>query len=412
MMREPTKAEILVFEDDPSYAGLAETVLREAGYSTHWASTGLKALETIQDYQPRLVVLDIMMPGMDGVSLCRLIKSTPATKAVKVVINSSKGFKEERERVARAGADAFLEKFSEGNLLLERVRSLIGNPTGLQAQPAAALKVGFWGCHSEPDPANPPKGPYQTSCVYVQGKSVGVILDAGTGFPALLQRLTQTAPPQTLWLFLSHFHPDHVQGLRMLSPGALKGLILQVAFPSDLTVRAEEFLQSSFQRLGVQPNQIRMFQIQERTYQLAADFQLSTLYMNHPGATLGMSLELEGRKVVYCPANELSLDSGGALGDFQEKITMFCRRADFLIHDSRYSQEDYVKGKGEGYSTWAPVVDLAVRSGARKLALFHVDPRYDEPALKMMESQAQEKIRSEMTTLECVVARAGLVLEV
>src|SRR5262249_46104200 len=93
-----------------------------AGYTVEFASDGRKALERARELRPRIVVTEIMVPALDGLSLCREIKSDPSTAHAKVLIFSHL---HAEDRALEVGADAFLLKPFSENRLIETVEKLI-----------------------------------------------------------------------------------------------------------------------------------------------------------------------------------------------------------------------------------------------------------------------------------------------
>ena len=100
----------LVFDDDPLAAELMASVVREQGLSVEKFHTGAEAVQTIMSLMPKLVVLDIMMPGMDGLTICATLKADRRTAGIRVLVVSGKPFKEDQDDARQCGADAFLNK--------------------------------------------------------------------------------------------------------------------------------------------------------------------------------------------------------------------------------------------------------------------------------------------------------------
>jgi two-component system phosphate regulon response regulator PhoB len=116
---------VLVIEDEPDVAELLEYNLQSAGFETVVCSTGLDGIRMGQDAHPDIVLLDLMLPDMPGMQVCRTLKSLPATKDIPVVIVSARS--EEIDRVVgfEVGADDYVVKpYSVRELLLRLRRSL------------------------------------------------------------------------------------------------------------------------------------------------------------------------------------------------------------------------------------------------------------------------------------------------
>lgn len=120
--RSTRDARILVVEDDPTVLEVADTYLRAAGHLVDTATDGFAALAIMDETPPDLVVLDRMLPGIDGVEVCRRIR---AKSGVPVIILTALGSTENRIEGLEAGADDYVSKpFSPRELVL-RVESVL-----------------------------------------------------------------------------------------------------------------------------------------------------------------------------------------------------------------------------------------------------------------------------------------------
>lgn len=118
-------ARVLVVDDIPVNVKLLEAKLLVEYYEVITASDGPSALKLVEEQSPDIILLDVMMPGMDGYEVCRRIKSNPATSHVPVVMVTA--LNEVRDRVVglEAGADDFLTKPVNDVALFARIRSLV-----------------------------------------------------------------------------------------------------------------------------------------------------------------------------------------------------------------------------------------------------------------------------------------------
>jgi twitching motility two-component system response regulator PilH len=116
---------VLVVEDSVPQREMITELLRGIGLSVTVASDGLEALEQIQSQRPDMVVLDIVMPRMNGYELCRRIKADPSTQNMPVVMCSSKGEEFDRYWGMKQGADAYIAKPFQPTELVGTVKQLL-----------------------------------------------------------------------------------------------------------------------------------------------------------------------------------------------------------------------------------------------------------------------------------------------
>jgi len=116
---------VLIVDDIASSARLVERLLAPDGYTVRTASDGAEALRILRAAPPDLLLMDVMMPGVDGYQACRTIKQDPVTRLIPVVLVTSLDDTESRIRGIEAGADDFVSKPFNAPELRARVRSLM-----------------------------------------------------------------------------------------------------------------------------------------------------------------------------------------------------------------------------------------------------------------------------------------------
>jgi len=117
--------QILVVDDDPLMHRLFQHHLEKAGYQMASAKTGREALDLAARQPPHLIVMDIMMPDMDGLEALRELKRGDATKAIPVVVITANGHHVARKESEQSGASVFMTKPFSPTQLLSEVRKLV-----------------------------------------------------------------------------------------------------------------------------------------------------------------------------------------------------------------------------------------------------------------------------------------------
>jgi len=110
---------ILIVEDDPRQLRLIRDLLKLSGYVTIEATDGEKGVELAKAKKPDLILMDIMMPKMDGYTACREIKSDKATRAIPVVMLTSVDFQLNKDLAKDIGADGYITKPLDSQKLLD-----------------------------------------------------------------------------------------------------------------------------------------------------------------------------------------------------------------------------------------------------------------------------------------------------
>ncbi len=116
---------ILVIEDDPSALRFVQYALEQEGYQVLTAANGVKGLKMAQEEEPDLLVLDVLLPGMDGFEVCHRLKKEPATAKLHILMLSVKGRESDRNMGLTVGADQYLTKPTGPAELLASVRRLV-----------------------------------------------------------------------------------------------------------------------------------------------------------------------------------------------------------------------------------------------------------------------------------------------
>jgi two-component system phosphate regulon response regulator PhoB len=119
------KLRILVVEDEPAVAELLRVGLEAEGFEVLKAEDGLECLKKIRSQKPSLVILDVMLPRIDGFKVCRLLKFDKSTQDIPIILCSARSSDADRERGRHAGADHYVVKPFEKEDLLAIIKHLV-----------------------------------------------------------------------------------------------------------------------------------------------------------------------------------------------------------------------------------------------------------------------------------------------
>jgi DNA-binding response OmpR family regulator len=126
---------VLVVEDDPDIAELVGRYLEKAGFLVERIAAGRDALKAAQANPPDAIVLDLMLPQVDGLEICRTLRATEKTSAVPIIMVTARGEESERIVGLEIGADDYLAKPFSPNELVARVRALLRRVKRNSAEP-------------------------------------------------------------------------------------------------------------------------------------------------------------------------------------------------------------------------------------------------------------------------------------
>jgi DNA-binding response OmpR family regulator len=118
-------ARILIVDDEPNIVLSLEFLLQNEGYATATAHNGLEALQRAAAFRPQLVVLDVMLPVIDGFEVCRQLRADPLHAELRILLLTARGRAAEIERGVREGADMYMTKPFATRDLVATVRQLL-----------------------------------------------------------------------------------------------------------------------------------------------------------------------------------------------------------------------------------------------------------------------------------------------
>lgn len=121
-------AKILIVDDEPHIRSLLEQTLEpleDQGVEVLIAADGMEALALVRSRKPKLVFLDVMMPGMDGCDVCRAVKDEPELRGTCIVLLTAKGQEADKRRGAAAGADCYMTKPFNPREVVDKAREVL-----------------------------------------------------------------------------------------------------------------------------------------------------------------------------------------------------------------------------------------------------------------------------------------------
>jgi DNA-binding response OmpR family regulator len=125
----PQPAKILIVDDEPNIVLSLKFLMTRAGYSVRTAKDGEEALAEVAREQPDLMLLDVMMPKIDGFTVCTKIRESAHLQDVRIVMLTARGRDIEREKGLALGADDYITKPFSTKEALERVAALLAIPS-------------------------------------------------------------------------------------------------------------------------------------------------------------------------------------------------------------------------------------------------------------------------------------------
>jgi len=119
--------EILIVDDEPSIVVPIQFLMEQQGYNVLVAENGEDALDVIYKYKPDLILLDIMLPRIDGYEVCEIVRLNPEYRGIKIIFLTAKGREVEIAKGLSLGADAYITKPFSNTELIAKVKELLEN---------------------------------------------------------------------------------------------------------------------------------------------------------------------------------------------------------------------------------------------------------------------------------------------
>ncbi len=367
-----------IVDDSKSMIEMLRVPLIELGHEVMSETDSTLALSGILASKPECVVLDIMMPGVDGLTLCKQLRERPELRSLRIIMMSAKAYEQDRNRAMQLGANGYINKLAERDHMVDRVLDL--------AESRHTLR--FWGVRGTLPVPGPRSLKYggNTNCVTLELPTKTLfIFDAGTGIKGLSDALlAEKRSPVVGRIFISHPHWDHINALPFFAPLYMKGNKFEILGSSHAGISMEQMI--SAQMGGVYfPVTVKEFgadvryrDLNEGTYTVDG-VEVETLLLKHPGHCLGYRVNCGGQNVCYVSDNELYPASTQYHDEpFRQRLIQFIRGAKAVIADATYSDAEYPSKIHWGHSPVTEVATAAHEAGVDTLYLYHHDPDQDD----------------------------------
>lgn len=394
-----------VVDDDASTLLTVKYFLEEYGAHVKTSESSPEALEEIKQDKPELVILDLMMPEMDGLDMVRLLREDPELENLKIVIFSAKPYEHDKQRALSFGADGYITKPLLDEVFIETVEKILEEK----------IELSYWGVRGTLPVPGPDSLKYggNTNCLSVQfPKDNMVIFDAGTGIKKLSDELmAHHKSPIHASVLISHPHWDHINALPFFVPMYVPGNEFEIFGASHGSVTMRELI--SAQMDGVYfPIRIKEFaartyfrDLKEEQFELG-NITVKTMLLSHPGTCLGYRLIYKNRSLCYITDNELFPEgSPGHNANYWKKLTDFIRGTNILITDATYTDEEYEKKVHWGHSAISQVVKLAHEAEVKELHLIHHDPDQTDADIDAKLETAQKLLGELNSSTLCIAPR-------
>jgi len=394
-----------IVDDDPITVELLTRILEREGYTVSSTTSSSDALRKILQWKPDCILLDVMMPDIDGLELCELLRRQSTLDNTKIVMVTGKTYEIDRSRAFKLGADGYIVKPINAEELPGQLRRIIDD----------RIELVFWGVRGTlPVPGEKTvKYGGNTSCVSLRfAKGQVFIFDAGTGIKELSDSMVENRQaPLNANIFISHPHWDHINALPFFFPLYQKGNELDVFGPAHGDTSMKDII--FWQMDGVHfPIKAKSFSANVRFHNLKEEtlyidhVTIRTMLLNHPGYCLGYRLDYKGRSICYITDNELYPKDSPYFNDiYEDKLVGFIQGADALIMDSTYLEEEYAKRITWGHSSVNRATEIADKAGAHALYLFHHDPDQTDKEIEEKLNVAQKLLQERKSKTRCIAPR-------
>ncbi|MBF0191849.1 MAG: response regulator [Magnetococcales bacterium] len=402
-----------IVDDDPFSIRLHTSLLEGAGHRVLSTTASNEAVQQLLAQPVDCAILDIMMPGLDGMALLQKLRNEPRLSHLKIVIVSGKQFEYDRERAYAFGVDGYLVKPVDPATFVSSLQTIIDDP----------IEVRYWGVRGTLPVCGSKALRYggNTSCVTLEfARGDLLIFDAGSGIKRLSDHLVaQKRSHLEGKIYISHPHWDHINALPFFRPLYQQGNAFEICGASHGDIDMRELIVAQMDGVYF-PTKINEFaarvyfhNLQEESFPVTDRITMHTMLLNHPGNCLGYRVEYRGRSVCYITDNEIyPKESSYHNTHYIGKLAEFVHKTDLLIIDTTYTDKEYPGRIHWGHSAVTPVVELAHLARVKALHLFHHDPDQNDEAIAAKERSAIAQLQALNPEILCLAPAEGQIFRI
>ncbi len=401
-----TDLKILVIDDSPVVLKITMLLLQDAGHEVEGLNKPEEALDRVRQMQPDIVVCDIMMPGVNGLEVLRMIREDENLADVRVIMASAKAYEADRNKAKKLGADGYIVK----PFTMKKFNAIV--------QSLDSMQLSAWGVRGT---LPVPQEGYiryggNTSCYSLQfSPEHHMVFDAGTGIKNFGNELLKAGMSRiTADLFITHPHWDHINAFPFFTPLYIPGNVVRVHGAAQDDIGFEQLIQAQMDGTYF-PITVREFgarvsfnEIGEQEMELDG-IRVRSMLLKHPGHCLGYRVDYHGRSFCYITDNEIyPADSEFADEEFLAHLADFCRGANVLVHDCTYFDEEYATKIHWGHSSLSEVCRLAHMAEVERLWIHHHDPDQSDDDIERKLEFCTSALNVYGSRTELVLPREGM----
>lgn len=399
------RLKVLVIDDSPMALRITVQLLQEAGHEVEGLNEPERAINRIRELRPDVIVLDVMMPGINGFELLSMIRQHEDLAAMRILMASAKAYEADQNKAKRLGADGYIVK----PFTLEKFDSTM--------QSLGSMRLSAWGVRGT---LPMPQEGYiryggNTSCYSLQfTPERHLVFDAGTGIKNCGGALLKAGRKRiTADLFITHPHWDHINAFPFFAPLYIPGNAVRVHGAAQDQVGFEQLIVAQMDGIYF-PVTVREFGAHVTFHEIGQQqmeldgIRVSSMLLKHPGHCLGYRVDHQGRSFCYITDNELyPADSEFADEEFLHHLADFCRGANVLVHDCTYFDHEYAAKVHWGHSSLSEVCRLAHLAGVERLWIHHHDPDQADDDIERKLEFCTVTLQAYGSQTEAVLPREG-----